>query len=78
LKAAGLVIVNVQEFTGSLKFTDVGALVYYLKAVPWMVPGFSVATHLKQLLVLQQRLESGSGLTFTKKSYLIEAYKKLV
>ena len=40
LRAAGLAIVDVQDWQGSLRFLDVGALVYYLKAVPWLVPGF--------------------------------------
>ena len=45
-------------------FLDVGAIVYYLKAVPWDVPGFTVRTHLRHLLALQERLESGEELSF--------------
>ena len=52
-----------------------GAIVYYLKAVPWLVPGFSVATHLEYLLALQHRIESGEGLEYTARKYLIEAHK---
>jgi SAM-dependent methyltransferase len=75
LESAGLDIVNVQDWSGKLSFTDVGAIVYYLKAVPWLVPGFSLKTHTKDLFTLQNRLESGESLTFTAKKYLIEAYK---
>ncbi len=75
LTGAGLAIVNTQEWSGQLSFTDVGAIVYYLKAVPWFVPGFSVATHSKHLLALQSRLESGDGLSFVARKYLIEAHK---
>lgn len=77
LKAAGLIIVDSREWSGQLAFTDVGAIVYYLKAVPWMVPGFSVETHAEYLFVLQRQLESGEGLAFTKRQYLIEARKDL-
>jgi SAM-dependent methyltransferase len=77
LKAAGLTIVNTQEWSGQLSFTDVGAIVYYLQAVPWLVPGFSVATHLECLFTLQRRLESGEGLAFVARKYLIEARKGL-
>lgn len=77
LKAAGLTIANTQEWSGRFSFTDVGAIVYYLKAIPWLVPGFSVETHSKHLLTLQRRLESGEGLTFVSREYLIEAYKDL-
>jgi SAM-dependent methyltransferase len=75
LKAAGLNIVNTQEWSGQLSFTDVGAIVYYLKAIPWLVPGFSVETHSKHLLALQRRLESGGSLTFIARKYLLEAHK---
>jgi SAM-dependent methyltransferase len=75
LKAAGLTMVNTREWSGTLAFTDVGAIVYYLKAVPWLVPGFSVETHLSYLLKLQSRLENGEALTFVARKYLIEACK---
>ena len=75
LKAAGLTIINAEEWSGQLSFTDVGAIVYYLKAVPWLVPGFSVETHLKYLFNLQHRLDSGDELAFLARKYLIEARK---
>lgn len=75
LQAAGLKVVNLKEWTGRLAFTDVGAIVYYLKAVPWLVQGFSVETHLKHVLQLQDRLDAGEGLIFTARKYLIEAKK---
>lgn len=75
LRAAGLEIVNHQDWSGELTFTDVGAIVYYLKAVPWLVPGFSVESNLKHFLNLQNRLENKVSLTFTARKYLIEARK---
>src|SRR5579871_953172 len=56
LEAAGMIIVATQEWSGQFSFTDVGAIVYSLKAAPWTVPGFSVATHAKYLFALQKRL----------------------
>lgn len=77
LQAAGLTIVELQEWSGHLVFADVGAIVYYLKAVPWLVPGFSVATHGQSLLDLQQRLDNGERLAFVARKYLLEAHKGL-
>ena len=77
LQAAGLTIVDTQDWSGKLAFTDVGAIVYYLKAVPWLVPGFSVETHLEALLNLQDRLEAGEKLAFSARKYLIEARKQI-
>ena len=75
LEAAGLVIRTVEEWDGRLVFTDVGAIVYYLKAIPWAVPGFTVETHLRHLLALQQRLEADGELGFYAAKYLIKASK---
>jgi SAM-dependent methyltransferase len=75
LRAAGLHIVDVQEWVGKLAFTDVGAIVYYLKAVPWSVPDFTVETHLEHLFRLQHKLESGEELAFEARKYLIETQK---
>jgi hypothetical protein len=76
LCALGLTITDMQEWSGKLSFTDVAALVYYLKAIPWVVPGFSVETHSQYLLSLQHGWENGRSLTFTARQYLIEAHKK--
>jgi SAM-dependent methyltransferase len=74
LQALGMTIVNTKNWSGCFSFTDVGAIVYYLKAIPWLVPGFSVETHQEQLFMLQRRLESGDGLVFKNKMYMIEAH----
>jgi SAM-dependent methyltransferase len=75
LKDAGLTISVTEEWSGVFSFADVGAIVYYLKAVPWLVEGFSVETHLEHLLALQDRLERGEGLVFEARKYRIEARK---
>lgn len=38
------------------RFNDVGALVYYLRAVPWTGPGFSVAKYKDELIALQAQV----------------------
>ena len=75
LEAAGLTIVTLEDFHGRLRFSDVGAIVYYLKAIPWLVPGFSVETHQVALFQLQARLDAGEELAFAMGTYLIEARK---
>jgi SAM-dependent methyltransferase len=75
LEAAGLAIVDVQDWQGDLRFTDVGAIVYYLKAIPWEVPDFTVTKYQDALFSLQARLDSGESLIFEARTYLIEAHK---
>ena len=78
IKDAGLEIINHQDWCGKLVFTDVGAIVYYLKAVPWLVPNFSVASHQGYLLKLQKRLEHDGNLAFEARKYLIQARKEIL
>jgi len=74
-KDTGLTIVTAEDWSGNFTFTDVGAIVYYLRAVPWLVPGFSVATHVDGLLALQSRLEKEGALSFAARKFLVEARK---
>lgn len=73
LEAAGLTTVAAKGWSGELSFADVGAIVYYLKAVPWLVPDFTVQTHLDYLLKLHSKLKAGEKLAFEARKYLIEA-----
>jgi SAM-dependent methyltransferase len=75
LEAAGLAVAVCEEWEGRFGFTDVGALVYYLKAVPWMVPEFSVDRYADVLMQLHSGLESQGRLAFWAGTYLIEAHK---
>jgi hypothetical protein len=42
LQAAGLTVVDVRESEDTLRFSDVGAMGYWLKAIPWLVPDFQL------------------------------------
>ena len=75
LEAAGLSIETAEEWLGRLTYHEVGAVVYYLKAVPWLVEGFSVDTHADNLTRLQGRLEYEGELVFEARKFLIEARK---
>lgn len=72
LEAAGLHIERAEEWQGQLIFHDVGALVYYLRAVPWLVPGFSVESQTDNLIRLEGQLQCQGRLVFTARKYLIE------
>lgn len=59
----------------TITFRDVGALVYYLVNIPWIMPGFSVDSHLPHLLALQDQIERGEQLTFQTRHYLLQVQK---
>jgi len=50
LETAGFEILEKQEIITLTRIFDVGAIVYYLKAVPWELPGFSVEKYYNKLL----------------------------
>ena len=75
MRAVGLLLEIAREWSGRTEFKSVGALVYFLRAIPWLVDDFSVERHWSYLLRLQERLERGEPLAFTQRRYLIRARK---
>lgn len=73
ISQSNLVIDIAQEWTGKLIFKDVATLVYYLVAIPWTVPDFSVEKYRLHLEKLQQQLEAEGELVFTQRRMLIKA-----
>jgi SAM-dependent methyltransferase len=76
LKAVGFEILDGRDWRGHAHYLDVGALVYDLKAIPWLVPGFSVDGYLETLWRLQRRLETEGTLSFQRSLFLIKARKR--
>jgi hypothetical protein len=74
--AAGCDVELAEEWTGKVTFTDVGAVIYFLRAVPWLVDGFSLDRFLPQLQALQQRLERTGTLEFTENRFLLIARRR--
>ena len=75
IRGAGFRIQEAEEWTGKVEFKDVGAIVYFLKAIPWVVQGFSVDNNLRHLEGLQRKIDEGEKLTFTRVRFLVWANK---
>jgi SAM-dependent methyltransferase len=72
LEEAGLIIEFAEESMGKMRFTDVGAFVYFAHAAPWEVPAdFSVERYANVLLELHNR----DMLTFDMGHFIMQAYK---
>jgi SAM-dependent methyltransferase len=76
LVEAGFDVLRGQGWLGNIHYLDVGALVYDLKAIPWVLPGFTVDSHIEELIRLQQRLEDEGTLHFRQSRFLIKARKR--
>jgi SAM-dependent methyltransferase len=75
LRAAGLEVVEGREETPEHVIHDIGALVYYLRAVSWQVPGFDVDRYDATLRELDARMRAEGGVVFHDHRYLVEARK---
>lgn len=58
------------------KFIDIGAVVYYLNAIPWQVEKFKIKTHYSQLIRLHNIIERQGEFIATTHRFLIIARKK--
>jgi len=72
-ETAGLVVRSMQLEHPRTAFYDVGAVVYFLRLVPWIVPGFTVARHRDSLRALHQLIESKGAFETTASRTLVEA-----
>jgi SAM-dependent methyltransferase len=57
------------------RFYDVGAVIFYAKAVPWEIPDFSVETHTEKLLIIQDIIEKNGFFQATSGRFLLVARK---
>lgn len=74
-RTAGLEVVDLRSERLRMEFFDVGAVVYLLRKVVWLVPGFEVEAHRGRLRELHQRIASDGPFVAHASRTLIEARK---
>ncbi len=72
---AGLEVIDLRQERIRLEFFDVGALIYLLRKVIWIIPGFTVAKYRDKLLQIHQQIEADGSLITHSSRVLIEARK---
>ncbi len=70
---AGLSVGSAQEAVFELRLYDVGALVWYLTAVPWAAPGFSVARARPRLEELHRTVSHEDPIRIPRYGFWLEA-----
>ena len=75
LADAGFEIDMAKEWKGKVHFYDIGALVYFLKAIPWLVDDFSVEKYSEVLEKLHVKLERSGELQFRIRRFILIAHK---
>ncbi len=72
---AGLEVTNLQSQRLRTVFYDVGAVVYFLRLVIWIVPGFTVAGYDGQLRALHDQIQRDGSFVAHATRFLIQATK---
>jgi Methyltransferase domain len=66
------VVAAMEEFPVQ-RFYDIGALVYYLRAIPWQLPGFDVEHQLEAFFPIYQRIEAKGFFDCRQHRFMIQA-----
>ncbi|MDJ0342016.1 class I SAM-dependent methyltransferase [Streptomyces sp. H10-C2] len=74
-EAAGLEIVDLRSERLRTEFHDIGAVIYFLRKVIWMVPGFTVDQYRTELKALHDRIRADGPFVAHTARFLIEARK---
>ncbi|MFF0488163.1 class I SAM-dependent methyltransferase [Nocardia sp. NPDC004068] len=74
-RAAGLDIVDLRSERLRVEFGDIGAIVYFLRKVIWLVPGFTVEAYRDRLRALHERIVREGPFVAHAARTLVEARK---
>ncbi|WP_067962388.1 methyltransferase domain-containing protein [Nocardiopsis trehalosi] len=72
-REAGLDVVDLRSERLRVEFFDIGAVVYFLRKVIWMVPGFTVEAYRDRLRDLHDRITAEGPFVAHSARFLIEA-----
>jgi ubiquinone/menaquinone biosynthesis C-methylase UbiE len=76
LKDAGLYILEQREEFPITRYFDVGAIIYYLKAIPWEIPDFSVDAYFPRLLAIHELIRADGYVDIPFHQFFIRARKE--
>jgi SAM-dependent methyltransferase len=74
-EAAGLVVADLRSETKRATFSDVGAVVYFLRLVVWIVPGFTVGSYMDRLEEMHNLIRRDGPFVAHSSRFLIRATK---
>ncbi|MET9216205.1 MULTISPECIES: class I SAM-dependent methyltransferase [unclassified Nocardia] len=74
-EAAGLEVTDLRSARLRMEFGDIGAVIYFLRKVIWIVPGFTVERYLDRLRELHEQIRADGPFVAHSTRFLIEARK---
>lgn len=78
LAEAGLEVADHREALLKTSFYDVGALVYYLRAVPWQIERFNIESYRERHAMVHNHIQNVGELSVTNHRMYIDAVKPVV
>ncbi len=75
LKDAGFELITIKEEYPFVEFADIGAVVFYLRIIPWQIADFSLTKYRHKLFAVHQDIISHGPLLVHDHRILIEARK---
>jgi hypothetical protein len=57
-----------------MSFRDIGAVFYYLKAIPWQVSDFDVSRYRRELLRLHEHIEVNGSFDVATHRFVLQAH----
>ncbi len=76
MEAAGLQVIASGEGKQVISFADVGAFAWYLKAIPWIIRGFSIQASKGRLKELHSEIKRSGPLRVRHPGFWLEAVKR--
>ncbi|HEY8600758.1 MAG TPA: class I SAM-dependent methyltransferase [Thermomicrobiales bacterium] len=77
LVAAGFAILHADEALPTKRFANIGAVVYYLKAVQWQIPDFDVDRYFPRLQEAHRQCQGEGGISSRAHYFVLVAEKPL-
>ena len=63
-KYAEMKIIETGEYIGKMRFNDIGAIIYYLKCIPWQVEMFNIDKYYKKIEIMNELIERNGYINF--------------
>lgn len=76
LRDTGFQILEKKEEFPEAIFYDIGAIVFYLRVIPWQIPDFKVEKYHDKLVAIHNAIQETGSLTVKTHRFYIEALKK--
>jgi SAM-dependent methyltransferase len=76
LQGNGFEVLEAKEEFPVQRFYDIGALLYYLKAIPWQVPDFKSEKYIAQLYKIYEMIQSKGYFDVKQHRFILKAKKR--